>query len=110
MPAETPSGISAPWDAQLDQSPMGHPVGPMRNGMPHVMPNGTDAQRDPQWGIQGDTQWDRRPGGRCGAGTVGASLLRDGDALLEEAMEVGLSGAGSFRPSGSFSSPFSREE
>ena len=32
------------------------------------------------------------------------------DALLEEAMEVGLSGAGSFRPSGSFSSPFSREE
>ena len=41
---------------------------------------------------------------------MGASLLRDGDALLEEAMEVGLSGAGSFRPSGSFSSPFSREE
>lgn len=65
MPAETPSGIGAPRDAQLDQSPMGHPVGPMRNGMPHVMPNGTDAQRDPQWGIQGDTQWDRRPGGRC---------------------------------------------
>ena len=41
---------------------------------------------------------------------MGASLLRDGDALLEEAMEVGLSGAGSFRPSGSFSNPFSREE
>lgn len=44
------------------------------------------------------------------ARTVGASLLRDGDALLEEAMEVGLSGTASFLPSGTFSTPFSRDE
>lgn len=42
--------------------------------------------------------------------TVGASLLRDGDVLLEEAMEVGLSGMASFLPSGTFSTPFSRDE
>lgn len=44
------------------------------------------------------------------ARTVGTSLLRDGDVLLEEAMEVGLSGTASFLPSGSFSTPFSRDE
>lgn len=42
--------------------------------------------------------------------TVGASLLRDGDVLLEEAMEVGLRGMASFLPRGTFSTPFSRDE
>lgn len=37
-------------------------------------------------------------------------MLRDGDVLLEEAMEVGLSGMASFLPSGTFSTPFSRDE
>lgn len=37
-------------------------------------------------------------------------MLRDGDVLLEEAMEVGLSGTGSFLPSGTFSAAFSRDE
>lgn len=41
---------------------------------------------------------------------MGASLLRDGDVLLEEAMEVGLRGTASFLPSGTFSTPFSRDE
>lgn len=45
-----------------------------------------------------------------GARTMGASLLRDGDVLLEEAMEVGLSGTASFLPKGTFSTPFSRDE
>lgn len=45
-----------------------------------------------------------------GARTMGASLLRDGDVLLEEAMEVGLSGTASFLPRGTFSTPFSRDE
>lgn len=76
---------------------MGHPAGSMHERSP----NGTCS------GEPSVTRalWDRR-----GARTMAASLLRDGDALLEEAMEVGLSGAGSFRPSGSFSNPFSREE
>lgn len=70
-------------------------MGPMPKGTPNGASRGTRSGT----GARGGS-----------AGTVGASLLRDGDALLEEAMEVGLSGAGSFRPSGSFSSPFSREE
>lgn len=37
-------------------------------------------------------------------------MLRDGDVLLEEAMEVGLRGTASFLPSGAFSTPFSRDE
>lgn len=52
----------------------------------------------------------RAPRAAAHVRTVGTSLLRDGDALLEEAMEVGLSGTASFLPSGSFSTPFSRDE
>lgn len=42
--------------------------------------------------------------------TVGRSLLLEGDTLLDEVMEFGLAGGGSFLCRFVLSTPFSREE
>lgn len=42
--------------------------------------------------------------------TVGRSLLLEGDTLLDEVMEFGLAGGGSFLVRFVLSTPFSREE